>query len=45
MGARVRRVFPWITGKPPKGWLTAVLASTTNTEELVTAAGFLWYGD
>ena len=43
--ARCVDIFKKITGKPPKGWLSPVLASTARTEELVTAAGFLWYGD
>jgi peptidoglycan/xylan/chitin deacetylase (PgdA/CDA1 family) len=34
-----------LTGAPPKGWLSPVLASTARTEELLTAAGFLWHGD
>jgi allantoinase len=38
-------IFRKITGAPPKGWLSPVLASTAHTEELLTAAGFLWYGD
>lgn len=43
--ARCVEVFKRLTGAPPKGWLSPVLASTARTEELVTAAGFLWYGD
>jgi peptidoglycan/xylan/chitin deacetylase (PgdA/CDA1 family) len=38
-------VFKKLTGAPPKGWLSPVLASTAHTEELVAQAGFLWYGD
>jgi len=38
-------IFRKITGAPPKGWLSPVVASTAHTEELLTAAGFLWYGD
>jgi peptidoglycan/xylan/chitin deacetylase (PgdA/CDA1 family) len=38
-------VFKRLTGAPPKGWLSPVLASTAHTEELVAEAGFLWYGD
>lgn len=38
-------VFVKLTGAPPKGWLSPVLAPTVNTEELIAEAGFLWYGD
>jgi peptidoglycan/xylan/chitin deacetylase (PgdA/CDA1 family) len=38
-------VFKRLTGAPPKGWLSPVLAPTAHTEELVAGAGFLWYGD
>jgi len=38
-------VFKNMTGAPPKGWLSPVLAPTANTEELIAEAGFLWYGD
>jgi peptidoglycan/xylan/chitin deacetylase (PgdA/CDA1 family) len=38
-------VFKKLTGAPPKGWLSPVLAPTANTEELIAEAGFLWYGD
>jgi hypothetical protein len=38
-------VFKKLTGAPPKGWLTPVLAFTSNTEELIAEAGFLWFGD
>ncbi len=38
-------MFQKLTGAAPKGWLSPVLASTALTEELLTAAGFLWYGD
>ncbi len=38
-------VFKKLTGAPPKGWLSPVLASTAHTEELIAEAGFLWYGD
>ena len=38
-------VFKTLTGAPPKGWISPVLAPTENTEELVAEAGFLWYGD
>jgi len=43
--ARCIDVFRKLTGAPPKGWLSPVLASSAHTEELLTAAGFLWYGD
>jgi len=43
--ARCVDVFKTLTGAPPKGWLSPVLASTAHTEELLTASGFLWYGD
>jgi peptidoglycan/xylan/chitin deacetylase (PgdA/CDA1 family) len=43
--ARCIEVFRKLTGAPPKGWLSPVLASSAHTEELLTAAGFLWYGD
>jgi peptidoglycan/xylan/chitin deacetylase (PgdA/CDA1 family) len=42
---RCIEVFRKLTGAPPKGWLSPVLASSEHTEELLTAAGFLWYGD
>jgi peptidoglycan/xylan/chitin deacetylase (PgdA/CDA1 family) len=38
-------IFQKLTGAPPKGWLSPVLASSAHTEDLLTAAGFLWYGD
>jgi peptidoglycan/xylan/chitin deacetylase (PgdA/CDA1 family) len=38
-------VFKKLTGAPPKGWLSPVLAPTANTEDLVAKNGFLWYGD
>jgi peptidoglycan/xylan/chitin deacetylase (PgdA/CDA1 family) len=38
-------VFKKLTGAPPKGWLSPVLAPTASTEELIAEAGFLWYGD
>jgi peptidoglycan/xylan/chitin deacetylase (PgdA/CDA1 family) len=38
-------IFQKLTGAPPKGWLSPVLASSAHTEGLLTAAGFLWYGD
>jgi peptidoglycan/xylan/chitin deacetylase (PgdA/CDA1 family) len=38
-------VFKKLTGAPPKGWLSPVLAPTAHTEELIAEAGFLWYGD
>lgn len=38
-------VFKKLTGAPPKGWLSPVLAFTAHTEELIAEAGFLWYGD
>jgi len=34
-----------MSGKPPKGWLSPVLASSEHTEALVAEAGLLWYGD
>lgn len=43
--ARCIEVFKKLTGAPPKGWLSPVLASSAVTEELITKAGFLWYGD
>ena len=38
-------VFKKMTGAPPKGWLSPVLAPTAETERLVAEAGLLWYGD
>jgi peptidoglycan/xylan/chitin deacetylase (PgdA/CDA1 family) len=38
-------VFRKLTGAPPKGWLSPVLAPTAETERLIAEAGFLWYGD
>ncbi|MEW6450979.1 MAG: polysaccharide deacetylase family protein [Pseudomonadota bacterium] len=38
-------VFKKMTGAPPKGWLSPVLAPTAETERLIAEAGFLWYGD
>jgi peptidoglycan/xylan/chitin deacetylase (PgdA/CDA1 family) len=38
-------VFKKMTGAPPKGWLSPVLAPTADTERLVAEAGMLWYGD
>jgi peptidoglycan/xylan/chitin deacetylase (PgdA/CDA1 family) len=38
-------VFKTLTGAPPKGWLSPVLAPTAHTEDLIAEAGFLWYGD
>jgi peptidoglycan/xylan/chitin deacetylase (PgdA/CDA1 family) len=38
-------VFKKMTGVPPKGWLSPVLAPTAYTEDLIAEAGFLWYGD
>ncbi len=38
-------VFKSLTGAPPKGWLSPVLAPTAHTEELIAEAGLLWYGD
>jgi peptidoglycan/xylan/chitin deacetylase (PgdA/CDA1 family) len=38
-------VFKKLTGAPPKGWLSPVLAPSAMTEELIAEAGFLWYGD
>jgi peptidoglycan/xylan/chitin deacetylase (PgdA/CDA1 family) len=38
-------VFKELTGAPPKGWLSPVLAPSAHTEELIAEAGFLWYGD
>ena len=34
-----------VSGQPPKGWLSPVLASSEHTEALVAEAGLLWYGD
>jgi peptidoglycan/xylan/chitin deacetylase (PgdA/CDA1 family) len=39
------RVFEKMTGAPPKGWISPVLAPTALTEEFIAEAGFLWYGD
>ena len=38
-------VFKELTGGPPKGWLSPVLAPSAHTEELIAEAGLLWYGD
>jgi peptidoglycan/xylan/chitin deacetylase (PgdA/CDA1 family) len=38
-------VFEKLTGAPPKGWLSPVLAPTEHTETLIAEAGLLWYGD
>jgi peptidoglycan/xylan/chitin deacetylase (PgdA/CDA1 family) len=38
-------VFKKLTGAPPKGWLSPVLAPSAHTEELIAEAKFLWYGD
>ena len=38
-------VFKRLTGAPPKGWLSPVLAPTADTERLIAEAGLLWYGD
>lgn len=38
-------VFKKITGAPPKGWLSPVLAPSAHTEDLIAETGFLWYGD
>src|SRR4051812_8640346 len=38
-------VFKTLTGAPPKGWLSPVLAPSANTEALIAQAGLLWYGD
>jgi peptidoglycan/xylan/chitin deacetylase (PgdA/CDA1 family) len=38
-------VFRKLTGAPPKGWLSPVLAPTAHTQELIAEAGLLWYGD
>jgi peptidoglycan/xylan/chitin deacetylase (PgdA/CDA1 family) len=38
-------VFKKLTGAPPKGWLSPVLAPSAKTEELIAEAKFLWYGD
>jgi allantoinase len=42
---KCKDVFVKLTGAPPRGWLSPVLAPTANTEELIAEAGFLWYGD
>jgi peptidoglycan/xylan/chitin deacetylase (PgdA/CDA1 family) len=39
------KVFEKLTGAPPKGWLSPVLASSAHTEEIIADTGFLWYGD
>jgi len=39
-------VFKKLTGAPPKGWLSPVLAPTAHTGRDQSAdTGFLWYGD
>jgi peptidoglycan/xylan/chitin deacetylase (PgdA/CDA1 family) len=38
-------VFKRLTGAPPKGWISPVLAPTAHTEGLIAEAGLLWYGD
>ena len=38
-------VFKKLTGAPPKGWLSPVLAPTAHTEDIIADTGFLWYGD
>jgi len=38
-------IFKKLTGAPPKGWLSPVLAPTAHTEDLMVKNGFLWYGD
>jgi peptidoglycan/xylan/chitin deacetylase (PgdA/CDA1 family) len=38
-------VFKTMTGAPPKGWLSPVLAPSAHTESFIAEAGFLWYGD
>jgi allantoinase len=38
-------VFKKLTGAPPKGWLSPVLAPSAHTEEIIADTGFLWYGD
>jgi len=43
--ARSAEIIRKATGAAPKGWLSPVLASSAHTEELLTEAGFLWYGD
>jgi peptidoglycan/xylan/chitin deacetylase (PgdA/CDA1 family) len=43
--AKCVAVFRKLTGAPPKGWLSPVLAPTAHTEELIAEAGLLWYGD
>lgn len=43
MIAKCIGVFKQLTGAPPKGWLSPVLAPTAHTEELIAEAGFLWY--
>ena len=43
--AKCVNVFKKLTGAPPKGWLSPVLAPTAHTEELIAEAGLLWYGD
>jgi len=42
---KTRAVIEAVSGHAPKGWLSPVLASSENTEELVAEEGFLWYGD
>jgi allantoinase len=39
------KVFRDMTGAPPKGWISPVLAPTAHTEEFIAEEGFLWYGD
>jgi allantoinase len=38
-------VIAAVSGRPPKGWISPVLASSEHTETLVAEAGLLWYGD
>jgi peptidoglycan/xylan/chitin deacetylase (PgdA/CDA1 family) len=42
---RTADIIKATSGKPAKGWLSPVLASSDRTERLVAEAGFLWYGD
>ena len=34
-----------VSGKRPTGWLSPVLAFSERTEQLISEAGYLWYGD
>lgn len=42
---RSLRILRDVTGVQPTGWLSATLASTERTAELVAEHGLLWHGD